>query len=230
MFSAGRRRCSRGHHTWSAIVIAVSVAVVSLVAAACSPSGTASDSATVADPAIDPIIRIDPPVALADFELTDSRGAPYRFSEGEGELRLFYFGYTNCPDICPATMVDWRNARRTLGDRAEAVRFLMVTVDPENDTPEALGAYLSNFDKTFIGLSGTEAELRRAWDAFGVEVQRLDLPESATQHSISHSASVFVVDDEQQLVMKLGFDATDEDIVKGILELLDEASLEGRKS
>jgi protein SCO1/2 len=159
-----------------------------------------------------------------------SRGQPYLFSEGDGELRLFYFGYTNCPDICPATMVDWRNARRSLAERAEVVRFLMVTVDPENDTPEALGEYLSHFDPTFVGLSGTESELRQAWDAFDVEVQRLELPESATQHSISHSASVFVVDANEQLVMKLAFDATDEDIVKGILQLLDESSTEGRKS
>jgi protein SCO1/2 len=224
MSSVHRRLRLRRHHLITIFFIGLIVA--SITAASCASSSDGEPAATESVPTIDPVIAIDPPIAIGDFELTDSRGAPYRFSEGEGDVRLFYFGYTDCPDICPATMVDWRNARRALGDRADHVRFLMVTVDPENDTPEALAEYLGNFDPTFVGLSGTEAELRRAWDAFGVKVQKVDLPESATAHSISHSASVFVVNRDEELVMRLAFDATDEDIVKGVLELLEESGEE----
>jgi len=181
-----------------------------------------SDARVASSPTASPMIPIDPPAAVADFELVDQRGSPYRFSEAPGAVRLFYFGYTSCPDICPATMVDWRNARRALGERAEDVRFTMVTVDPQTDTPAVLGEYLARFDEDFIGLSGSEAALRSAWDAFGVGVRRLEQPESATGHSISHSASVFVVDQSDRLVMRLAFDATDDDIVAAVLQLLEE--------
>jgi protein SCO1/2 len=204
------------HRLLSSFALVACAAGLSLAAAACSSSAPTKTTAP------DSILRVEPPVPITDFELTDQHGDAYRLSEGDGALRLFYFGYTSCPDICPATMVDWRDARRTLGERAEAVRFLMVTVDPPNDTPEVLGTYLAHFDPTFIGLSGAEADLRRAWDAFGIAVRHVELPESATTHSISHSASIFVVDDEEKLVMKLAFDATSDDIVHGILQLLEE--------
>jgi protein SCO1/2 len=207
------------HRLVKAIGIAAGAAGLAALASACGSSATAPAPERTA---ISPIIRVDPPVAIKDFELVDQRGETFRFSEDGRRARLFYFGYTSCPDICPATMVDWRAAKRDLGERASDVRFVMVTVDPPTDTPEVLGNYLLHFDDEFVGLSGSEEQLKRAWDAFGIEVKRLDLPESATQHSISHPASIFVVDDRDELVMKLAFDADPEDIVEGVTEVLEE--------
>lgn len=157
---------------------------------------------------------------IPDFALTDQDGASFRLSDLDGSLKLFYFGYTNCPDICPTTMVDWRDAKRILGEDAASVRFVMVTVDPAQDTPPVLKRFLGLFDPGFIGLTGDARDLASVWAHFGVQVQRIELPESATGHSISHSAAIWVVDGERNLVMKFSFDATPEDIAAGVRQLL----------
>jgi protein SCO1/2 len=192
------------------------------LAALASACGSSENAPAPGRTPVSRIIRIDPPVAIDDFELVDQHGEAYRLHDDDRPARLFYFGYTNCPDICPSTMVDWRQAKRELGSRATDVGFVMVTVDPPNDSPAVLGEYLAHFDDAFVGLSGTEEQLRRAWDAFGIEVKRLDLPQSATRHSISHPASIFVIDGNDELVMKLAFDADPEDIVEGVTELLED--------
>ena len=207
-------------YRWVRVIgLAAMATALAALAGACGSSETAPAAERTP---VSPIIRIDPPVAIGDFELVDQHGDAYRLHDDDRPARLFYFGYTNCPDICPSTMVDWRQAKRELDSRATDVGFVMVTVDPPNDTPDVLGEYLAHFDEAFVGLSGTEEQLRRAWDAFGIEVKRLNLPQSATQHSISHPASIFVIDDNDELVMKLAFDADPEDIVEGVTEVLED--------
>jgi protein SCO1 len=219
MFSASRAgRPYLQSNRWlsRALALAIGMAALALIVSACSPSRLTGGGSG------HPIVRLDPAVPISDFELIDQHREPYRFSDAEGAIRLFYFGYTNCPDICPATLVDWRDARRELGVRAQDVRFVMVTVDPESDTPEELRRYLAAFDPTFVGLTGREDELRQAWDAFDVEVRHVYQPDSAIQHSISHSPSTFVVNDDEELVIKLAFNATTDDIVQAITQLLEE--------
>ncbi len=202
-------------------LLAVVAITAALAATACGGGGSPSATPTATtEPTPEAISRVEPH-AIPDFTLTDQDGATFRLADLDGSLKLFYFGYTNCPDICPTTMVDWREVKRGLGDDASKVRFVMVTVDPEQDTPPVLKRFLALFDEAFIGLTGDPADLANVWAHFGVKVRRLDLPESATGHSISHSAAVWVVDERRDLVMKFSFAATPEDMIAGVRMLLE---------
>ena len=168
--------------------------------------------------------KVEPARQVADFTLTDQDGHPFRLSDSNGAVRLLYFGYTSCPDICPTTLANWRTVKRQLGDAASDVRFIMVTVDPEVDRPAQMKRYVQLFDPSFIGLSGTADELTRAWDAFDVHPKRLELPASATQHSISHSASVYVVDGDGMLRLEIPFSEKADEAAQDILRLMGRAS------
>jgi protein SCO1 len=133
----------------------------------------------------------DPAPAVA---LTDTQGAPFRLSEQRGALTLLFFGFTNCPDVCPTTLADLAAARKQLGDDAERVKVVLVTVDPERDTPERLGRYVQSFDPSFIGLTGPQADLEQIYQSYGVSVTKRQLPDSALGYTVDHGASVYVVD------------------------------------
>lgn len=162
----------------------------------------------------------DPPRAISDFALTDQNGEPFRLSDTNGTVRLLYFGYTSCPDICPTTLLTWKQVREELGDRADDVTFIMVTVDPERDTFDVLKRYVTAFHPSFIGLTGSMEQLTRVWADFGVQVQKEPMPESAAGYSVGHTASVFALDREGRLRLKFPFGATPEQIAGDLRRLM----------
>lgn len=103
-----------------------------------------------------------------DFELLGHQGQTVSLSDFRGQAVLVFFGYSSCPDICPTTLATLADARRKLGRLDDEVQVIMVTVDPEVDTLERLGEYMEHFDRDFLGLTGTEEELRQAATYFGV--------------------------------------------------------------
>ena len=111
---------------------------------------------------------LDPPQELSDFTLTSHTGAPLRLSDLRGKPVLLFFGYTNCPDVCPATLVEWKKIRSMLGDDAEKVEWVFVSVDSERDTPEVLARYVGGYDPAFIGLSGDKATLQSIAKDYGL--------------------------------------------------------------
>lgn len=137
---------------------------------------------------------LDPADPAPDFTLTDQHGQPFRIGEQRGSLVLMFFGYTTCPDFCPTTMHDLAEVRRELGNDAERVRVVMVTVDPERDTAEQLQRYLATFDDSFTGLRGTQAELDPVLKAYGVTAIRREMPDSAMKYAMDHSTSVYAID------------------------------------
>src|SRR5512140_2927320 len=94
-----------------------------------------------------------------DFQLLDQDGQPRSLKDFRGTLVVLFFGYTQCPDVCPTTMAELAEAKRLLGADGARVQGLFVTVDPERDTPQVLKAYLANFDPSFLALRGTPAQL-----------------------------------------------------------------------
>ena len=104
-----------------------------------------------------------------DFELTTTDGKPFDFrAETAGTPTLVYFGYTNCPDECPTAMADIAAAlRKTPADVREDVQVILVTTDPERDTPKVLREWLDKFDTGFIALTGTQADIDAAQQAVG---------------------------------------------------------------
>jgi protein SCO1/2 len=107
------------------------------------------------------------------FVLTDTAGEPYDFVERtEGKLTLLYFGYLNCPDICPVHMAQIAEVFDQLPAVARDAVVVFVSVDPDRDSPEEIRTYLDNFDSRFVGLTGTMAELESAQTAAGIPLAR----------------------------------------------------------
>lgn len=137
------------------------------------------------------------------FELIDHRGQRFASASLAGRPYAIFFGFTHCPDVCPTTLVEMSNNLRSLGSDADKLTVVFVTVDPERDTREALGAYLSSFDPRIVGLTGTEAEIAavaKAWDAFHDR-----LPEGDGRYEIVHSAHVYLMDRDNRQVGTLNF-------------------------
>jgi protein SCO1/2 len=90
-----------------------------------------------------------------DFSLTDHTGKPRTLADYKGKVVVVFFGYTQCPDVCPTTMAEMASVMQKLGPQADQVQVLFITLDPERDTQELLAAYVPAFDKRFVGLRGT---------------------------------------------------------------------------
>ena len=132
---------------------------------------------------------VDPPQPKPSFVLTDTGGMPFDFAaETEGKLALLYFGYTNCPDICPVHMAQIAEVFDQFPDVARNSVVVFVTIDPERDTPEKLRAFLDNFDSRFVGLTGTEEELGAAQDA--ANVPRAVKAGDEADYTMNHAAWV----------------------------------------
>ncbi len=139
-----------------------------------------------------------------DFTLTDQHGQPYDFgAETSGQLTLVFFGYTNCPDVCPLTM----NFIASAIDNAKvAAKVVFITTDPARDTPERLNTWLAQIDKDAVGLTGTTEELKAVQAQFGVTVEIPENPDPTSRYAVGHSSQVFVFtrDDLAHLLYPFG--------------------------
>ena len=138
------------------------------------------------------------PEQMPDFTLTSQTGEPVSLSDFRGQVVLLYFGYTHCPDVGPATLLELRKVKEQLGREGEEVQVIMMTVDPLRDTPEHLGRYLGNFDPSFIGLTGTEEELLAASIPYGVFFQAGE-GSVESGYDVDHTGAVEVIDREGYL-------------------------------
>ncbi|HMQ30800.1 MAG TPA: SCO family protein [Chloroflexaceae bacterium] len=137
---------------------------------------------------------LDPPSPAPDFTLTDEQGQPFTLSEQRGKVVVLFFGFTSCPDICPAELSNLAAATRQLGDAASDVQVALVSLDPERDTSERLAQYVGAFDPSFKGLRGDAAALAPVARDYGVFYEKRELPGSALGYTIDHSGYVYVID------------------------------------
>lgn len=151
---------------------------------------------------------LDPPMPAADVTLASAAG-PVRLSDFRGDLVVLNFGYTSCPDVCPTTLATLAQARALLGAAAAAVQVVFVSVDPERDAPARAARYAAGFDTTFVGLSGTPAQIADAASAYGVYYARADSGATAAAYLVDHTATVFVLgrDGQARLLWPFGTDA-----------------------
>jgi protein SCO1/2 len=150
----------------------------------------------------------DPPRPAPALRLTGADGRAFDLAAERGHVVLLFFGFTQCPDICPSTLRRWAEVRALLGVDSSRVRFVFVSVDPENDTPSIAAAYARTFDPSFVGLSGTTAEIQQVALAWNVPAAR------------THSSQVFVVDPEGLIPWGYGRSAEVEEIVRGLRAVL----------
>ncbi|MFN8372877.1 MAG: SCO family protein [Anaerolineae bacterium] len=154
---------------------------------------------------------IDPPVTLADFTLTDQNGSPFQLSSLRGRAVLMFFGYTHCPDYCPTTLHDFTRVKELLGDAANDVAFVFISVDGERDTPEVVANFINLFDSSFIGLTGTPEEVLQIGQPFGITVERVPV-QSSLGYSVTHTVAMFILDREGRWVRRISY-ATAPDVV-----------------
>jgi protein SCO1 len=182
---------------------------------------------------------VDPPVALPDFALKTVDGSLFHLSDLEGKIALVFFGYTNCPDICPLTVAEVRQALNSLEEaEREKVQFVFVSVDPERDTPEVLERYLSNFDANFIGLTDdlekTQEVMKAYWAYTEKEAVPLSLPDQphtahgqdqpSADYLVSHNGRVYLVTPERKLLLMYPFEFKAEDLRSDLSYLLKQRS------
>ncbi len=129
--------------------------------------------------------------------IPDTNGKLRRIDDFKGQVTLVFFGFTRCPDICPTTLMRLRQVRNALGEDASKVQVLLVSVDPERDTPDRLGAYVKSFDESFIGLRPEPADLEKVVKAF--HAIAVKVPTVGDDYTIDHSATIYVYDRENQL-------------------------------
>lgn len=127
-----------------------------------------------------------------DFTMPDFTGKPRTLSEFRGKVVVLFFGFMQCPDVCPTTLSEAAVALKELGPKADDVQILFITVDPERDTPELLVRYVTAFHPKFLGLRGNQAELEQAAKLFKIYYAKNPSPGGG--YSMDHSAGQFVLD------------------------------------
>ena len=153
------------------------------------------------------------------LELADHQGKPRRLEDWRGKVVVLFFGFTHCPDICPTTLADIAQAVKTLGPDAERVQVLMVSVDPERDTPEALAKYVTAFDPRFLALRGDLAATRKVAGEFKIYFEKAKSGESYT---VNHSAQSYVIDPQGRLRLLVRHDRIAADLPHDLKALLAE--------
>ncbi|MEO0548751.1 MAG: SCO family protein [Pseudomonadota bacterium] len=135
------------------------------------------------------------------FTLVDHTGQTVTEADFKGAPSLIYFGFTYCPDICPGTLVAINNAYELLPDDLTPPQTLLISVDPERDTPEALATYVSTaaFPDNLVGLTGTPEQIAAAADAFVASYERIETPESLSEYTMDHTSILYLMDEDWTL-------------------------------
>lgn len=169
----------------------------------------------------DGVMVIEPPIALPDYTLTDENGEPVALSALDGQPTLLTFGFTHCPDVCPITLGEMRQIHEGLGDLADDLDFVFISVDGERDTPQVLDTYLTTLrvNDFVLGMTGTEAELREFAIPYGVEFIYGE-PDALGNYTVEHTAGMFLLDGERNWVRRYRYGTPSGRIVTDLREFL----------
>jgi protein SCO1/2 len=151
------------------------------------------------------------------LELTDHTGKPRRLEDFRGKAVVLFFGFTHCPDICPTTLADIAGAVKSLGPDAERVQVLMVSVDPERDTQDALAKYVSAFDPRFLGLRGDLAATKKVAGEFKIYFEKR---KQGDGYTVDHSAQSYVIDPQGRLRLLVRHERITQDLADDLRTLL----------
>jgi protein SCO1/2 len=128
-----------------------------------------------------------------ELNLTDADGQRRRLEDFRGKVTVVFFGFTQCPDVCPTTLLELAQVKKSLGADGQRIQGVFVTVDPERDTPELLKAYVANFGADFIALRGTPEETQAAAKSFKIFYNKVP-GKTPTSYTIDHTAGSYVFD------------------------------------
>ena len=164
--------------------------------------------------------QLTPPDPAYDFALTDQNNQPFTLNSQRGKVVMIFFGYTNCPDICPATLSDMQILRNRLDIQQDNVTMVFITVDPERDTVTRLKQFVDRFDSQIVALTGDPTTLAQVYTAYGAGAQRRELPDSALKYAMDHTSTLTVIDKQGQRRLLIGFGSVLTDTQNDILALI----------
>ncbi|MBL0942355.1 MAG: SCO family protein [Alphaproteobacteria bacterium] len=155
-----------------------------------------------------------------DFYLVDHQGHPRTDIDFRGSYMLVYFGYSFCPDICPAALSAMSEALIKLDKDADQIQPIFITVDPQRDTIENLALYVQNFHPRLIGLTGTKEQITQAQSAYRVYASKVKPEGTATEYLVDHSSIIYLMDPQGRMIAHFNHLTPSDDIVKKIKEIL----------
>ena len=154
-----------------------------------------------------------------EFRLTDANGKPRSLADFRGRVVVVFFGYTQCPDVCPTTLSDMAEVKKRLGADGDKLQVIFVTLDPDRDTRQVLAQYVPAFDPTFIALSGTRDETAAVAKDFKVFYQKVP-GKTETSYTLDHTAGSYVFDREGKVRLFLRHAGAVDPIVEDLRKLL----------
>jgi protein SCO1/2 len=167
---------------------------------------------------------LTPARAIADFSLQRGDGSSFSKASLRGRWTLAFFGFTNCPDVCPATLSLLARVRADVASSLpdpDAIAVIFVSIDPQRDTPAVASDYAAYFDKSFIGLSGADDAIEAIATDLGI--LRLKIPQDAGQYTMDHTASVLLIDPEARLRAVFSPPLRPAPMAADLLEIIDAA-------
>lgn len=173
-------------------------------------------------------VRDEPEPAPA-FTLTDQNGEAFTLNDTRGRVSLLFFGYSHCPDACPTAILKYRYVQNRLGENADRVNFIFITVDPERGDPETLRSYIDRVKLDMKYLTGDPDALRAVWDAYHIYREKTPLQEEGggaerpgEDYLVDHTALIFVIDKEMNLRESFTLIDSNEEILADVELLLEE--------
>ena len=154
------------------------------------------------------------------FSLVGADGKPVTDRDFRGRYMLIFFGFTHCPDICPAELQVIAQALEQLGDKAKTVVPIFITLDPERDTPEAMANYVKSFGPNFVGLTGSPEAIAAAAKAYRVAYSKVENKASADDYSVDHSALAYLIDPEGRYVTHFSYGLSADQMAEKLEKLL----------
>lgn len=158
-----------------------------------------------------------------DFELTDHNGQVRHLSDFKGKVVVMFFGFTQCPDVCPTSMAELAEVKQLLGKDGDRLQGLFVTVDPERDTAEVLKAYMGNFDPTFLALYTTPEKLAALAKDYKVYYKKVE-GKTPTSYTMDHSAGSYIYDPQGNLRLFTRYGSGAKVLASDIAQLLKSSS------
>ena len=152
-----------------------------------------------------------------DFRLTDADGRERTLADYQGKAVLMYFGFVQCPDVCPTALIRAAKVKQLLGADGDKLQVIFITIDPERDTPEVIKAYTAAFDPSFIGLYGDAKRTRETADEFKVYYKQVP---TGSSYTMDHSALSYAFDPQGRLRLALRHEQTAEDYAHDLRQLL----------
>lgn len=157
-----------------------------------------------------------PPRAAPEIARKAADGSDFRLSQLRGKVVVLEFGFTHCPAVCPASLATLAQARRKLGGQADRLQVVFVSVDPERDTPARLTSYLAQFDKSFVGLTGTPEQMAAIRKDYGITATKFPAPTSQSGYQMGHSSYLYFIDKKGMLRALMPFGRPLDEIVHDV--------------